>query len=1332
MSDEPQPQQPNKGGAPEQPLPAAGPAQPGETAGGATGDTRPGDGDDRDRGSGKDRPGSNHGQGQGQSRGRDGSAPGSARGGQEENATSPADGTSGGQSSPDAGVDQAARARRAALAAQMGRAARAGDGSKGAAAPRKPQGGLPAQQAGQPREPGKPEGAEGQAAEPHRPGVPAQAPGKGEGPRKPGAGEAQRPGVPQQSGKSQSSGKSDGSEGQTAERSAGSPRPGVPQQSGQPQTPGKSGQPGQPSQPPTKSSDSEAPAAERPAGPQRPGVPPQAPGKGDGSRKPATGRSEGAQRPGVPQQSGKSQGPGKPEGSEQQAAERSVTPRRPGVPGQAGESQGSAKSDETRNPTAERPATTRRPGVPGQAAPPQASAKPRDPEKPEAQEPNAAESTQVLRRVNTPRASAAGQEAQAAPKGDGGKPSGGPQGSRDAQVPETTQVLRKIKTPTTSEPSRPGNGTTAAKGAPAATPGGADRGPRATTAGSAAKTAQAATGSGTAKAAQAAMASGGAARAGTAAARAATTGNTTANTTATEPPAPAPATANADSGGGAGGAGKGKKPKRPKRTGWRRLIPTWRMLLSTFVIGVMLIIGLFFLGYSLVQIPSANALATKQSNVYLYADGSQLARDTRDSKVNRENVSLTHVSKAAQHAVLAAEDRDFYSESAVDPKAMLRAGWNTALGKGKQSGSTITQQYVKNYYLGQEQTVTRKAKEFFISMKLDREKSKDDILEGYLNTSYFGRSAYGIQAAAQAYYGKDAADLDPARAAYIAALVNAPSEYDVVAHPENKPAAVARWNYVLDGMVKEGWLGKGERTGLKFPTPKEQTLPNGLSGQRGYLVDAARQYPFNDIVTSDQLEAGGYRITTTIQKNRQDAFVKAVDDQLISKLDKKNRKADNYVRAGGASVDPKTGKIVAIYGGIDYVKQYTNGATRGDFQVGSTFKPFVFTSAVQNSSTTQDSRPITPNTIYDGTSRRPVQGWTGGGYNPANEDEKSYGDIPVRKATDLSVNAVYAQMAVDVGPAKVKQTAVDLGIPEGTKDLQPYPSIALGTATASVLDMAEAYATLANHGQRATYTMVEKVTKDGTQQIELPERQTKRAVTREAADTTTSILQSVVDNGTAVAAQAAGRPAAGKTGTAEEDTAAWFAGYTPELATVVSVMGQDPVTADHKSLYYALGQPRMNGGGPPTAIWAQYTRDALKGKPVTDFDLQLQPGADQTQAPIDPSDDPSTGSQNDGGTTGTPTNGGTTGSTPTTDGGTTGSTPTTDGGTTDGGTTTDGGGTTTDGGTTDGGATTTGGTTTGGPTTSGGTDTGGGTPGGSTGGLDTGGGTDTGATGGQP
>ncbi|AJP02197.1 penicillin-binding protein [Streptomyces cyaneogriseus subsp. noncyanogenus] len=674
----------------------------------------------------------------------------------------------------------------------------------------------------------------------------------------------------------------------------------------------------------------------------------------------------------------------------------------------------------------------------------------------------------------------------------------------------------------------------------------------------------------------------------------------------------------------------GDKPTTRRRTGWRRLFPTWRMTLTICVVGLVLLAGGLFLGYSLVKIPPANALATKQSNVFLYADGSQLARD---GEVNRESVSLAHISKDAQHAVLAAEDRDFYTESAVDPTAMVRAAWNTATGKGKQSGSTITQQYVKNYYLGQEQTVTRKVKEFFIAIKLDREKSKEEILEGYLNTSYFGRNAYGIQAAAQAYYGVDATELDPARGAYLAALLNAPSEYDVVAHPENRSAAESRWNYVLDGMVKKGWLTRSERDGMKFPMPKETTVSTGLSGQRGYIVQIVTDYLVkNKIVDEESLDAGGYRITTTLQKDKQDAFVKAVDDQLMSKLDP-DRKVDTYVRAGGASVDPKTGKVVAMYNGIDYVKQYTPNATRRDFQVGSTFKPFVFTSAVENASRTQDGRAITPNTVYDGTNKRPVQGWDGGYYAPENEDQHSYGDITVREATDKSVNAVYAQMAVDVGSDKVKQTAVDLGLPSDTPNMYPSPSIALGTATASVLDMAEAYATLANHGEHGTYTLVEKVTKDGKQEIELPARQERQAVSRQAADTTTSVLRGVVQNGTATAAQNAGRPAAGKTGTAEEDTAAWFAGYTPDLATVVAVMGQDPVTARHKSLYGAMGLPRINGGGAPTDIWAQYTRDALEGQPVRDFDLQLQAGADTVRPlPASPSAGEDSGEPADAGT----------------------------------------------------------------------------------------------------
>lgn len=655
---------------------------------------------------------------------------------------------------------------------------------------------------------------------------------------------------------------------------------------------------------------------------------------------------------------------------------------------------------------------------------------------------------------------------------------------------------------------------------------------------------------------------------------------------------------------------------RRRRTGLRRLIPTWRMVLGGLLLIVLVVSGALVAGYLLVSIPAPNKAAAAQSNVFLYADGSQIARD---GEVNRENVSLSKVPKKVQHAVLAAEDRDFYHESAVDPKAMIRAGWNMVTGGGRQSGSTITQQYVKNYYLDQDQTITRKGKEFFISLKLDREVSKNDILQGYLNTSYFGRNAYGIQSAAHAYYRKDVDKLTAAEGAYLAALVNSPNSYDTRAHPENRKHAVARWNYVLDGMVKENWLDKADRKGMKFPEPERAKPPNAMSGERGYLVEAVKNYLIgNDIVDERRLAAGGFRITTTFQPKKQKAMREAVDDKLMDKLKKKDRKVDKYVRAGGASVDPETGRVVAMYGGIGFTEQYVNNATRRDYQVGSTFKPFIFTSAVQNKSKTQSGRPINARTIYDGTNKREVMhDGHGTDYSPANEDDRSYGQIPVSTAMDKSVNSVFAQMGVDVGPRKVKNTAIDLGLPKDVPNMPEDGSIALGVTTASTLDMAEAYATLANHGKHGHYRMVEKATRGG-EVIDLPDRDTKQKVSRTSADSTTAVLRNVVKNGTGTAAQAAGRPAAGKTGTAEEDKAAWFAGYTPDLATVISVMGQDSKTGAQKPLYGATGLDRVNGGGFPAEIWGAYTKTALKGKPAKDFKLKTNggdPGLPSSQPP---------------------------------------------------------------------------------------------------------------------
>ncbi|WNI15687.1 transglycosylase domain-containing protein [Actinacidiphila sp. ITFR-21] len=660
---------------------------------------------------------------------------------------------------------------------------------------------------------------------------------------------------------------------------------------------------------------------------------------------------------------------------------------------------------------------------------------------------------------------------------------------------------------------------------------------------------------------------------------------------------------------------------RPPRGGLLRVLPSFRKSLALVLSAAALLIGAFFAGYALVSIPDANAAAVAQNNVYLYADGE--TELSTDGAVNRQNVPLAEVSATARRAVLSAEDRSFYHESAVSPKAMVRAAWNTLTGKGRQSGSTITQQYVKNYYLNQNQTATRKVKEFFIAIKLDRNQSKDRILEGYLNTSYYGRNAYGIQAAAQAYFDKDAADLSTAEGAYLAALLNAPSEYDLAAHPENAPAAKARWNYVLDGMVKENWLSPAQRAATAFPAIGKPKPIASKAGQRGYVIEAVNRYlTDHHVLDSDELAAGGYRIVTTVQKPKEDALVRAAEDNVYDR--RGNRKADRYVRAGGVSIDPATGDVVALYGGIDYTRQYVSSATNDTYQPGSTFKPVVLAAALQYGSHTQDGVRITPHTVYDGNNRREVIGPKGPtGYRPPNEDDTAYGDISVTRAMDKSVNAVFAQMAQDVGTSKVIDTAHDLGMPKSV-DIPTTPAMALGAfgdPSASPLDMAQVYATLANHGKEIPYSLVAKVSKDGDD-LKLPDRRPVQSVPRRAADTTTSVLESVVDSpgATAVAAQASGWPSAAKTGTADDDKAAWFAGYTPKLATVVAVLGMDPDTGAQKPLTGALGGGRMNGGGPPGQVWAQYTADALRGVPEQGFDLRLQSGAHTDEPGAEPTD----------------------------------------------------------------------------------------------------------------
>ncbi|MFD0146106.1 MULTISPECIES: transglycosylase domain-containing protein [unclassified Streptomyces] len=643
--------------------------------------------------------------------------------------------------------------------------------------------------------------------------------------------------------------------------------------------------------------------------------------------------------------------------------------------------------------------------------------------------------------------------------------------------------------------------------------------------------------------------------------------------------------------------GQGKKGGRIRR------LFTWKKILGTFFVGCLLVMGAFYAIYLMVPVPTANAQATMQSNVYKYGNGKILART---GEINREIVGLEKIPLDVQHAFVAAENKTFYKDNGIDIKGTARGALNTITGKGKQGGSTITQQYVKNYYLDQDQTVTRKLREMVIALKVDQRMSKTDILAGYMNTSFYGRSAYGIQAASQSYYGVDASKLNVAQGAYLASLLQAPNQYDwTAATPTGRKLVEERWNYTLDNMVEEGWLDPAERATLKFPAPLKEKAAPGMEGQRGYLVEAANQELIRQGISAEDIKAGGWTITLNIDEQKQKDLVKAVERQLEKKLDRKGDKKDATVQAGATSVDPKTGKVVAMYGGVGATEHWTSNATRRDYQPASTFKPIVLASALDNRALTQDGREIGLGTIYDGTSKRPVVG-SSIAFKPENEDNRSYGPVTVQKATNSSINSVYAQMIVDVGPGTAKKTAIDLGMKDGA-DFGETPAMSLGTMGASTWDMAGVYATLDNHGVKVTPTIV-KSAEHKDRKAEPVKSIGGQVVSREAADTVTKAMTGVVSSGSGFRA-AGDYAAAGKTGTSENNRSAWFVGYTPELVTAVGLFGEDP-KGNQVTLTDTINPGRANGGRTPAEIWGDYTTAALDGGSDARFDLETDGSGD--------------------------------------------------------------------------------------------------------------------------
>jgi membrane peptidoglycan carboxypeptidase len=648
-----------------------------------------------------------------------------------------------------------------------------------------------------------------------------------------------------------------------------------------------------------------------------------------------------------------------------------------------------------------------------------------------------------------------------------------------------------------------------------------------------------------------------------------------------------------------------KTPQTPTTTKARlKRVGKWLLVVS--LVGALVLAGGLVLLYKTIDIPDPNEDFQTQTSFVYYADGKTSLGQYAEQ--NRESIPLEEVPQTMQDAVVAAENQSFWSDKGIDPKGILRAAFSNARGNSTQGASTITQQYVKILYLSQERSYKRKIKEAILSLKIQKQLSKSQILEGYLNTIYFGRGAYGVQAAAHAYFDKDAKDLDLRESAVLASVLNNPTIFDPANGKDARANLKERYGYVLGSMAKTGVVSaeQADRAAKRLPVFPEIEAQSQYGGQKGFMLAMVRDELHSLGYSDEEIDGGGLRVTTTFTAKAMQAAQQGVLEARPDGF------SDKQLHIAVASVEPGTGALRGIYAGQDYLESQINWAETGGAP-GSSFKPFALAAGLKEGYSLKDT--------FDGNSPYYYNG-EGTGDRVRNEGTgpdglgNDYGSaVNLITATEESINTVYADltMGMEDGPEKILETANDLGIPKWDKSksgynhldnspgLEPISSIALGSATVAPINMANAYATIANGGKRADVHVISKVVSKSGETEWSYKQSTSDAIGEDIAADTSYAMQQVVQHGTGTAALGLGRPAAGKTGTAtnadDDVSSAWFVGYTPQLATAVMyVRGKGNEQLDG-------WLPSYFGADYPADTWTAVMTRAMEGLPVENFPL---------------------------------------------------------------------------------------------------------------------------------